>query len=244
MSTNNWLIRQHNPEAPVRLLCFPIAGVGATVYRNWPERVGDMEVCPVQLPGRENRMRERPFTVMEEFAESAAEALGPLLDRPYAVFGHCFGARLGHALIDAATSRGADAPQHFFASGCLAPHQGGRFGPFSPETTDDEYMADLRRTCKEQGEPEPPPELLGLAIRVLRADVEMSCGYAPAGPSGPPLDITTIGWHDDAHVGPDEMSEWAGYGHVQHVVLDGDESTFRTPPQELLNLLERSTRSR
>ncbi|WP_179892410.1 thioesterase II family protein [Streptomyces sp. rh34] len=237
MNTGRWLIREPDPEAAARLFCFPISGMGASVYRQWPERIGGYDVCPVQLPGRENRMREQPFATMEEFAEQAADALGGLLDRPYAVFGQCFGARLGYALVGELVTRRLPLPARFFASGCLAPHQGGRFGPFSPETTDEEYTAELLRACRTRGEPEPPAELLAMSVRVLKPDVALSCGYVPAGPDGPPFPITSIGWKDDSHVRPDEMGAWEAYGKVDHVVLPGDDSTFRTAPRDLLDVL-------
>lgn len=232
-----WLIREPDPSAPARLLCFPVSGVGATQYRFWPERIGRYEVCPVQLPGRENRIRERRPATMEELGGLVAEALAPVLDRPYSVFGHCFGARVAHAVITSLADRGARLPGHFFASGCLAPHQGGRFGPFSPETTDEDYAEGLRQGCRERGEPVPPPELIALSIRVLRTDVALSCAYTPPRPQAPLLDITTIGWSADAHVAADSMGEWAAYGVVRHVVLDGDDSAFRACPQELLDVL-------
>lgn len=227
-----------DPEARVRLFCFPVSGVGASSYRHWPERLGKLSICPVQLPGRENRLRERPYLSMEDFVGNAVEALGPLLEQPYAVFGHCFGARLGYAFTAGAVGSGANPPEHFFASGCLAPHEGGRFGPYTPQTTDEEYIAGLVKTCEQFGEPVPPRELLALAIRVLRADVELSYGYQPELPVGAPLEITTVGWEDDAHVHPDSMGEWAAYGRVRHVLLKGDESTFRAAPRELLELVQ------
>ena len=47
--------------APVQLFCLPYAGGGASAFRRWPAEFGpDVEVLPVQLPGRENRISEDP----------------------------------------------------------------------------------------------------------------------------------------------------------------------------------------
>ncbi len=62
---------------------------------------------------------------------------------------------------------------------------GGRFGPFTPETTDEEYMEELRHGCELRGEPTPPDELLALSIQVLRADIALTCGYRPRAPAAP-----------------------------------------------------------
>ncbi|GAA4834661.1 thioesterase domain-containing protein [Kitasatospora terrestris] len=219
-----------------------MSGIGASVFRAWPTRIGDIEVCPIQLPGRENRMRDPAYTSMEEFARDAADALGPCLDRPFAFFGHCFGARLGYGLAAELARRSAPLPQQLFASSCLAPHRGGYFGggrngPFTPETTDEEYLAELRYGAASRDEPEPPAELLALSIRVLRADTSLTCGYTPAGPGPTPLDITTISWTADTHTRPEEMDEWSAYGRVRQILLPGDDHTHRSAPDDLLRVI-------
>jgi surfactin synthase thioesterase subunit len=232
-----WLLREPDDSARARLFCLPVSGMGATVFRRWPGTIGDVEVCPVQMPGRENRMREAGYEDMELFAGDAAAALAPYLDRPYAFFGHCLGGRLGYALALASVKRGLPAPARLFASSCLAPHEGGRFGPYLPEMTDDEYIAALQKGSADRGEAVPDPELLGVVVRVLRKDVVLSCGYRPAGPDGTPLAVTTIGWTADGDVAPDQMGQWEPYGDLRHVVLTGDEHTFRAAPDALQQLI-------
>ena len=103
-SAGRWLL-MHRPrrEARVRLLCLPYAGGGASAFRHWPDALtSSIEVCPVQLPGRENRFVEAPFTRAEAVVEAMAPALRPVLDRPYALFGHSMGAMLGFELIPCA----------------------------------------------------------------------------------------------------------------------------------------------
>ncbi|MGH3761077.1 thioesterase II family protein [Actinophytocola sp.] len=239
---DRWLIREPDQGARGRLFCLPVSGVGASVFQQWPVHIDDIEVCPVQLPGRENRMREPAYTDMREFASAAATALEPYLDRPYALFGHCYGARLSYALAVALTAIGTPAPERLFVSSCLAPHRGGYFGggadgPFTPETTDDEFFAELRRGCAARGEPAPPEPLMAISVRALRADTMVTCGYAPDGPEGPPFDVTAITWSADTHVRPEEMHEWKEYGTVHHVPLNGDEFTHRSAPDELLHVI-------
>ncbi len=62
-SFNSWIFASRpNPQARLRLFCFPHAGGGASFFRPWIGMLPpDIEVCPVQLPGRENRLKERPF---------------------------------------------------------------------------------------------------------------------------------------------------------------------------------------
>jgi hypothetical protein len=58
--TSRWFLREPSAESGARLFCLPYSGCGASMYRRWPRFLGDIEVCPVQFPGRENRFREDP----------------------------------------------------------------------------------------------------------------------------------------------------------------------------------------
>ena len=57
-SRSPWLPFGTGDGARVRLVCLPHAGAGASSYRVWGRTLpADIGVCPVQLPGRENRGR-------------------------------------------------------------------------------------------------------------------------------------------------------------------------------------------
>jgi surfactin synthase thioesterase subunit len=170
-------------------------------------------------------------------AAEAAAALMPYTDRPYSMFGHCFGGRFAYALTVALVEHGASPPDQLFLSSCLAPHEGGRFGPYLPEMADSDFAAVLSANRRRRGEEAVPDELLAMAVPVLRADVELSCAYVPVGPELGALALTTIGWREDPHVQCGRMSGWSAYGRVRHVVLDGDESTFRNAPDKLRDVL-------
>jgi len=232
-----WLLRTPTPDAVNRVFCFPVSGLGASTFRRWPVSIDGTEFCPVQLPGRENRIREAVPVDMATLAAEIADALTPWLDRPYRLFGHCLGGRIGYAVGVELLNRRAPKPAGLVVSSCLSPHHGGRFGPYRPEMTDDEYIDQLVRGALAQGFPGPDRELAALAIRVLRADVELSCGYQPRGPVGAPLDVTTLAWTDDHDVSASEMDDWSSYGPVQQRLLAGDEFAFLAAPAALLAVL-------
>ena len=50
------------------LFAFPYAGVGASSYRPWPDRIGEVAVVALQPPGRENRTREPAHRSHQAFA--------------------------------------------------------------------------------------------------------------------------------------------------------------------------------
>jgi medium-chain acyl-[acyl-carrier-protein] hydrolase len=88
-----------NPQADMRLFCFPYAGGNAAIFRTWPDLLPkNLEICPVQLPGRGTRLREEPFTELMPIVEELAAALRHYLDRPFAFFGHSMGAAIAFEL--------------------------------------------------------------------------------------------------------------------------------------------------
>ena len=86
---------KRRPHAGQRLFCFPHAGVGPSVFRGWADQLAAVaEVCLIQLPGREGRLRETPLTSISELMPALIEDMTPLLDRPFAFYGHSLGATI------------------------------------------------------------------------------------------------------------------------------------------------------
>src|ERR1700694_3898400 len=82
-----------SPAVRQRLFCFPYAGAGAAVFREWPEHLPpDVEVCVPCLPGRDARVDEPPLASMGPLVQSLAREMVEWLGLPYALFGHSMGA--------------------------------------------------------------------------------------------------------------------------------------------------------
>ncbi|WP_405659863.1 polyketide synthase dehydratase domain-containing protein [Streptomyces sp. NBC_01166] len=115
--------RTPNPRARLKLFCLPYgSGGGASVYRGWQELLpDDIEVCPVQLPGKESRIREKAFEDAEAAADALCEALLPELDRPYAFYGHSMGALLAYRVAHRLWRRHGIKPGHLFVGAYSAP---------------------------------------------------------------------------------------------------------------------------
>lgn len=230
-----WLLRRPKDDAPARLFCFPYSGVGASMYSAWPERVGPAEVCLVQTPGRENRIREPHFGSFEALADQLAEALLPHLDRPFAFFGHCGGALPGFALAVHLHQCGLPTPARIFISSQVAPHEA-PYGRFL-SMTDDELEVELSELTRALGV-EPHPDLVKLGLSVLRADLEAQKRYRLARPVVLPSAFTVIGWADDKEVPPALVGGWTEYGEqgaVRFVTLPGAHYEFLSAPRLLLD---------
>src|SRR3954469_937665 len=137
-------MRNSETVAQMRLFCFPHAGAGASAYREWEtELAGTLQVCRVQLPGREERVREPAFTNVLRLAEVLADELEPWFDRPFAFFGHSMGALIAFELTRELRRRALPLPAHLFVSARRAPHLPARKRALHA-LPDDEFDADLR----------------------------------------------------------------------------------------------------
>ena len=176
-----WLLRKPVAESVrARLFCIPHAGVGASVYRLWSSGLpGDIEVCAVQLPGRETRLREAPLTRIDAIVAALLPRLEPLLDRPFAVFGHSMGAVIAVELCQALQSRGGPLPRHLLVSGRRAPHVPDPDPPLAG-LSDSEFVAELnRRFGGIPAEVMNDRELMALLLPCLRADIAALESHSP-----------------------------------------------------------------
>src|SRR5262249_9724493 len=80
-----------------RLFCFPHAGGNATAYQSLRRLMPpDIDLCPVELLGRAARIDEPAIRNMGELIDMLSDALRPLLDVPFAFFGHSVGACIAY----------------------------------------------------------------------------------------------------------------------------------------------------
>ena len=117
---NSFVSPGSRPQAPVQLFCLPYAGSGASAFRRLAvgRSAPDVEVLPVQLPGRENRIGEDPtFTVAEVAAVVADRA-----DRPYAIYGHSMGDGSASRWSGSCALTGRELPLRLYVGGARAPH--------------------------------------------------------------------------------------------------------------------------
>jgi len=212
MLRNPWFLRlAPRPEAPLRLFCFHHAGGSAALFRRWPAVLADFDVCAVQLPGRGSRMIEPALASIPELVDGITPALLPLLDRPYALFGHSMGSAVALALAQRLRALGAPLPVHLFASGRQAPHR--PFPEGSLRGLTDAMVVDQINTRYGGFPPEAlaHPEFIALLLPTLRADFAALEDFAPAMDAPLPLPITAIGGIGDACASPERLAPWQIY---------------------------------
>jgi medium-chain acyl-[acyl-carrier-protein] hydrolase len=208
-SPDRWFVRSHpNPGAALRLFCFPYAGGGAPVFHPWGSALPEsVEVCAVQPPGRGSRIDEAPFTRLPALAAALARVIPPLLDRPFAFFGHSVGGLVAFELAHRLRAADDPAPAHLFVAGCNPPQLPNPHPPLH-NLPDDDLLDELRALG---GTPEAlleHVELMDLMLPTLRADFALleTYTYRPRLPLEVPL--TAFGGSDDPRVPPDGLAAW------------------------------------
>ncbi|GAA3728889.1 alpha/beta fold hydrolase [Plantactinospora mayteni] len=209
MLSTAWLRRCGGSDRPgLRLICLPYAGAGAAVFREWrlPDELG-ADVWAVQLPGRESRFREPAPRRVQPVVDALAGELHPLLDRPYALFGHSMGALLAFELCRRLRRDGAPQPVRLLVSAYRAPHLPA-WRPAVSTLPQPQLLTRLAEMAGQSRSAVMDPDLLTALTPMLRADFELceTYRYVP----DDPLDmlITCFAAVDDPEVRVDEMLGW------------------------------------
>lgn len=204
----NGIAAQDSGPHVVRLLCFPYAGGGASLFRSWRTELSPaIDVYPIQLPGREGRWQEKPFSRLIDLARVLSQALAPLLRPPYVLAGHSMGAFIAFELARSIRRANRPGPSHLIVSGARAPQIPDPEPPIHQESPD-QLFAELQRHHGIPQEVLDHPELLSLLLPTLRADLEMCETYVYA--DEPPLScpITVFGGVSDSKVPLAHLTEW------------------------------------
>jgi surfactin synthase thioesterase subunit len=207
-SDTPWFIRfSRGDTAGLRLFCFSYAGSGASTFRGWSGGLPpDVDVWAAQLPGRETRVAEPPLRRMRQLVDALYDAIGKLLDVPYAFFGHSMGALVAYELARRLRSAGAPEPAHLFLAAFRAPQL--------PNPNIKIYhLPDevLRTVLRKEGTPQQVlenEELMRALLPTLRADFELCDTYEYR--AEPPLrmPVSVFGGHQDVRVGRSDLEPW------------------------------------
>jgi medium-chain acyl-[acyl-carrier-protein] hydrolase len=208
-SSNTWVkCPNPNPSASIRLFCFPYAGSGASIFRNWSSRLPYfVEVCAIQLPGREERRKDPLFTHIFPLVQTLTQILEPYLDRPFVFFGHSMGALVSFQLARQLRTNQQPTPSHLVVSGRRAPQIPDR-NPLLHTLPEDEFLAELHRFDGTPKQVLESAELMQLFLPTIRADMAICDTYPYA--EEPPLDcsISAFGGQNDAEATREHLEGW------------------------------------
>jgi acyl transferase domain-containing protein/surfactin synthase thioesterase subunit len=199
---------QRNSKPLFRLFCFSHAGSGASAFNSWSDKFpAEIEVCPIQLPARENRIKEAPFTRLQPLIQTLTPLIEPYLDLPFAFFGHSMGGLISFELARELRRRNWQTPACLFVGACCAPHIPDLELPIHP--LPEPKFIDVISSYN--GVPESilkNLKLMQMFIPTLRADLEVLETYFHTREELLESPIYAFGGFKDSKVSPVQIAAW------------------------------------
>jgi medium-chain acyl-[acyl-carrier-protein] hydrolase len=228
-----------NPQARMRLFCFPYAGGTAAVFRNWPRYLpSEIEVCAIQYSGRGGRFGEPLSEDVAEVTNGVYWDLQPFLKKPFAFFGHSMGALVSYEFARRLQQEKRSEPVQLFVSGCIAPHER-TVDEITYNLPEPELIADLRRLQGTPAEVLDNADLMQLMMPIIRADFKASQTYKYI--PGPPLEcsLRAFGGLEDEKVPREKVEAWIEHtrGSFHAQMLPGDHFLINTSASLLTRII-------
>ena len=200
---------QHQPMATLRLICIPYAGAGASVYRAWAKLLAPkIEVFAVQLPGREDRLRDPAFRQWAPMMAALTGATADLPRMPTAIFGYSLGAVVALELSRWMHRHQADQLRHLFVAARPWPGDATAEGGAMEALDDKELLSILQHRYGTLPASLSHPEIREVALPALRADLMLLDSYVHA--LGPTLrcPVTVYGGRADPMTREFRLDNW------------------------------------
>ncbi len=239
-SPDRWLI----PLTPsrsggVRVVLFPYAGAGASIYRSWSKFFDAQHECfAIQPPGRETRFAEDLLINVSDYAKHASQAIQHLpADRPLILFGHSLGALAAYETAVALLQAGRSIAS-LVVSGRQDPDSPSKREPIS-HLDDKEFVRQMATYNGTPAQVLENAELLELLLPMIKADFSMSEKYA--GRAGATLDcpVLALGSTQDDWLDPESVDRWRAVtsGEFQTKWFEGDHFYLNQHTQKLVEFL-------
>ncbi|MGD9161791.1 MAG: thioesterase domain-containing protein [Desulfobacteraceae bacterium] len=243
MNNNIWIsFPKEQPDAKLRLFCFPYAGSGASVYRLWPDIIlSEVEICAIKLPGHESRFIEEPYRRITKLVEDLASEIFPLFNKPFLFFGHSIGAHISFQLARYLRRNCKSGPIHMFVSGSRAPHIPDNPDSLHYKMEDDIFIKKLIELGGMEEEILHNKELMDLILPILRADVEMlnTIKYIEEEPLE--CGISSFGGLFDPRVSREDCEAWNKhtYGNFSLTMIPGKHLFINSHREQLIDLVNK-----
>jgi medium-chain acyl-[acyl-carrier-protein] hydrolase len=217
ISEDRWIhIPEPNKQATARFFCLPYSGGDAFFFYTWQRYLPpSVELCLLQLPGRENGPDERFLADFPTLITGFADAIQDYLDLPYVLFGYSNGSIQAFELASQICARRQRAPDLIIPCVCPAPHlfQSSLTYKVFVQTlglSEDGFVDQLRGIGVDLNKTPglSTPEAQARAYSYLQKDrpAFFSYNYQPGEPL--PCPILVLAGEVDPLVTQDELSAW------------------------------------
>ncbi len=166
-----------NPDAKLRIFCFPYAGGSPAVFRNWSNFLPkDIELTAICYPGRERRFVEPLCSEMSQLIEALYKDIQSVLDIPYVFFGHSLGALISYELAMRIQGARLQSPRKLIVSAKRPPNLPLTSTAIS-SLPDNLFLAELKKLNGTPARIYESDELMAFFMPIIRADFRLNEQY-------------------------------------------------------------------
>lgn len=230
------LVKNYEKIRPdkITLFCLPFAGGGASAYTQWVNKMqSEIIVCPIQLPGREERIMEKPYVNMKLLLADLVKEMESVIQNRYALWGHSMGGKIAYELERQLEGDGYQA-QYLFVSGSRIPS--------IPEPnpiyhlSDEAFKRELERFDGTPKEILENQELLDFFLPMLRADFIMDETYYNDIVTKLHSPIMAFGGDKDREADEEAIQQWKCYteGSFEYAIFEGAHFYLREHEDEVI----------
>jgi medium-chain acyl-[acyl-carrier-protein] hydrolase len=243
-SARSWFVGTVRRRAPrLRLYCLPYAGGTSSIYRGWADDLpDDIEIWPVDPPGRWYEPNELPLHSMQALVRELGPVIAGQPPAPYALFGYSLGATVAFELARWLRRQGHCLPQQLYVAAASAPRLPRTAAPLH-QLPDQELIDSLpQRYAPLPSAILEDAELRQLVLRTLRADLACLETYRHHVEDPLPIPVTVYGGSRDRHVPPPTLDAWSEEttARFERTMCEGDHFFLQTSRKALLAHLSRA----
>ena len=217
-----------------KMICFPYAGGCASFYEKWKNEINEIEICPIQLPGREESFRDEKIYDMETAVEQVLEKIEEYVDQSTIFFGHSMGAKMAYEVIKELEKR-AKRVRCLIVSGSSAPDiPPKKMVHHLPEK---DLLDELQRLSGTPDELLEDKDLLKCFLPMIRADFTLDETYMPILRVKLSCPIVAWGGTEDFDVYKEDLEAWKdfSYGNFQMKHFHGNHFFIKDCEEEVFN---------
>ncbi|MCR4567049.1 MAG: hypothetical protein K5769_03290 [Pseudobutyrivibrio sp.] len=224
------------------LFCFGHAGTWSVMFQNWQKELSDrVAVIPVVMPGKGERIDERPFSKMEPLVKSLSYVLKTFAGKKLLFYGNCLGGLEAFEIARELESSYSIKVEHLFISAQESP---GCIHTENPiHKLEDELF--IEKVKEKNGTPKEVFEntqLTKLLLGGLRADFKIYETYKFKEKKIPSFPITAFFGSEDSDITEEKIIGWKDetVGSFQYYEMEGGHFFATEKYGEMLEIIESS----